>query len=272
VRVQEFLRWGIGERQWSGRTLDVYAWRVRAADKWLRDQGHLGLPRATAPQVREWWDSLPPTPASRNLARKAACNYGCWLVAVGRRAECPAASLPVWRQKLGAPRPLPPAERRRVLALAAASCTTGGVAIVLMLRLGLRIGETTTLRWSDWDGGWLYVTGKGGKVRQVPTPPLVVRVLQRWRAVCPSATWILPSPHGGPLGTNTLRARCYGLAPHCPHAYRHSLATELLEESGDVRLVQEILGHASLSSTQVYTQVTPSRMASAMRTLYDEAA
>lgn len=270
---REWLRWGVGERQWSAGTCEEYCWRVRACDRWLKDGGHWGVSRATAEQLHQWWDELPATASSRNLGRKAVCGYGCWQVATGKRRECPAKALPVWKQRPGLPRPLPPEEIHRVARLAESNVNPAGVAIAIMLYAGLRIAEVCSLRWADVSGDVLYVNGKGDRERQVPLHPALARVLRRWRPVCPSVVWVMPGRTGGPMSTGTLRTACYRIAPHRPHSYRHSAGTGLLTVSGDLRLVQEYLGHQNPSSTAIYTRVAQGRMAEAVAKLYrDEAA
>lgn len=199
-------------------------------------------------------------------------SYGSWLASTGRRASNPAEGIPVWRQHPGLPRPLPPEECRRLLAELTHRTDMFAVAVVLMLYTGTRNAETASLRWADWDGAhWLRVLGKGGKEREVPTPPPLVRSLQRWRAVCPSAVWIFPGAHG-PVHTATLRRHCMELTGVNPHRLRHHYATALLEESSDITVVQAALGHANIQQSLVYAQTSSRRLAEAADRLYGDAA
>ncbi len=139
--------------------------------------------------------------------------------------------------------------------------------LMLMYGAGLRIGEATSLspRSLD-DGGLLRVTGKGGKQRQVPLLPIVREAVLAYVAQCPHPLardgTLFVGARGGPIDPGTLRRavrvarRALGLPDSAsPHALRHSFASHLLAAGADLRSLQALLGHASLSSTQVYTAV-----------------
>ncbi len=145
-------------------------------------------------------------------------------------------------------------------------------ALTLIWGSGLRISEALGLRQSDAPlAEVIRVTGKGAKQREVPVLPATRQAVEHYRALCPHA----PARHdalflgarGGPLNPRLLQkamatARmALGLPPSAtPHALRHSFATQLLAAGGDLRAIQELLGHASLSSTQVYTGVDETRL------------
>ena len=139
--------------------------------------------------------------------------------------------------------------------------------LLLLYGAGLRIAEALSLKADALPlGDRLTVTGKGGKQRVVPLPPIVREAVADYAARCP---WPLPRDEalfrgakGGPLAQGmvqkaTARARrALGLPDSAtPHALRHSFATHLLGAGTDLRSLQELLGHASLGSTQIYTQV-----------------
>jgi integrase/recombinase XerC len=177
------------------------------------------------------------------------------------------------RIKKGLPRPVTPddaADLADTVASAAAESWIGArdrAVLLLMYGAGLRIAEALSLKGSDFPlGGTLIVTGKGNKQRVVPILPIVRAAVADYAARCP---WPLAKDQplfrgakGGPLGQGMVqkavaRARlALGLpASASPHALRHSFATHLLGAGADLRSVQELLGHASLSSTQIYTKV-----------------
>lgn len=264
---REFARWGHSERRWSENTAGQYVRRCRAAEQWIRDDGGPTLLRSRTDHLRAWWDTLPDTSTSRNQARKALVAFGDWLVATKRRRANPAADLPTWHQPRGLPRPLDPAEAERVRALVRQTVSPAGTAVALMLWCGLRIHETAEMGWRDYDGSWLRVCGKGGHVRRVPAPKEVQSILRRWRLACPSSAWVLPGMYG-PVSTGHLRRQVIALTGHAGHVYRHTAATALLHESGDLRLVQDFLGHADPATTAGYTKISPTRMAEAVELMY----
>jgi len=139
--------------------------------------------------------------------------------------------------------------------------------LLLLYGSGLRIGEALGLDGRDATGGdVLLVRGKGGKERGVPLLPLVNQAIDDYRATCPYELApggpLFVGVRGGRLGARTVQAgmarlrSALGLPPSAtPHALRHSFATHLLADGGDLRSIQELLGHASLTSTMRYTEV-----------------
>lgn len=139
--------------------------------------------------------------------------------------------------------------------------------LMVMYGMGLRISEVLALKASDLPlGDWLQVKGKGGKVRDVPVLDIVAEAVQNTADNCPFQPQddeaLFRSSRGGPLNARAVQRLIeelrikLGLAKHVtPHALRHSFATELLGGGGDLRAIQELLGHASLSTTQRYTDV-----------------
>ena len=177
------------------------------------------------------------------------------------------------RIKKGLPRPVTPDDAANladeVAALAADDWIGARDRAVLLLMYGggLRIAEALSLAASDLPlGDTLTVTGKGGKQRVVPLLPIVRQAVADYAKRCP---WpvagkepLFRGAKGGPLGQGMVqkamaRARvALGLPPTAtPHALRHSFATHLLGAGADLRSLQELLGHASLGSTQIYTKV-----------------
>ena len=116
----------------------------------------------------------------------------------------------------------------------------------------------------------LTVTGKGNKTRMVPLLPQVARLIAEYVALCPNLPPDGPlfvGARGGPLSPRVMQlamARLRGALglpdSATPHALRHSFATHLLARGGDLRAIQELLGHASLSTTQIYTAVDTERL------------
>jgi integrase/recombinase XerC len=157
--------------------------------------------------------------------------------------------------------------------------------LALLYGSGLRISEALGLKRADFGAGArdaITVTGKGRKQRMVPVLPQVQKLVADYVALCP---YDLPQDgplfvgaKGGPLSARVIQlamARlrgALGLAETAtPHALRHSFATHLLARGGDLRAIQELLGHASLATTQIYTEVDAERLIEAYRNAHPRA-
>jgi integrase/recombinase XerC len=187
------------------------------------------------------------------------------------------------RQKRTLPRPLTPDAARRVAdsgeSLDAEPWVAARNAAVfaLLYGSGLRISEALGLSRGEAPrsaNDALRVTGKGGKQRIVPVLPVVAGAIAEYLRLCP---W-QPGPsgplfvgvEGGRLNPRIVQRAMQGLRSALglpptatPHALRHSFATHLLANGGDLRAIQELLGHASLSTTQIYTEVDTDRLMAA---------
>ncbi|WP_340587701.1 tyrosine recombinase XerC [Erythrobacter alti] len=190
------------------------------------------------------------------------------------------------RIKKGLPRPITPDEAANMVASVTENASedwTGSrdaSVLLLMYGAGLRIAEALSLKASDLPlGETLVVTGKGSKQRVVPLLPVVRDAVASYAAACP---WPLSGDDllfrgvkGGPLSQGMVQKamararRALGLPDTAtPHALRHSFATHLLGSGADLRSLQELLGHASLGSTQIYTQVDAAKMLEAYRSAH----
>ena len=154
----------------------------------------------------------------------------------------------------------------------------------LLYGCGLRIAEALALSVADLPGGegtaMLRVTGKSGKTRLVPLLAPVAAAIADYRRRSPHVAdgpdWrVFRGSRGGPLDPGVFQREmrrmrgALGLpASATPHALRHAFATHLLEEGGDLRTIQELLGHASLSTTQIYTAVETTRLIDTHRTAH----
>ncbi|PNU04866.1 tyrosine recombinase XerC [Novosphingobium guangzhouense] len=243
---------GLGETDWQAlAALDAPALRA-----------HLAARRQ---------DGIGNVSAARELSALKA-----FLIFARGKAGIPQASAPRLkgpRLKKGLPRPVTPDEAVNLAAGVeedAAEPWIGSrdrAVLLLLYGAGLRIAEALSLTASALPlGETLVVTGKGGKQRVVPVLPIVRDAVADYVAKCP---WpmardqaLFRGAKGGPLAQGMVqravaRARVYlGLpASATPHALRHSFATHLLGAGADLRSLQELLGHASLGSTQIYTRV-----------------
>jgi len=177
------------------------------------------------------------------------------------------------RVKKGVPRPVSPDE---AVALAEDAGEGGGqpwigardfAVLLLLYGAGLRVGEAMGLTGDSLPlGETLRVTGKRGKTRVVPLIAPVREAIARYVALCPypmtADAPLFRGARGGPLSADLIRRAVRGARTRLglsdrttPHALRHSFATHLLGRGADLRSLQELLGHASLSSTQIYTAV-----------------
>jgi len=193
------------------------------------------------------------------------------------------------RIKKGLPRPVTPDDAANVadaVELSAAEAWIGArdrAVLLLMYGAGLRIAEALSLTGAHLPlGEVLTVTGKGGKQRVVPILPVVRAAVDDYAARCPwqpaAGEPLFRGAKGGPLGQGMVqkamaRARiALGLpATATPHALRHSFATHLLGAGADLRSLQELLGHASLGSTQIYTKVDAATLLETYRAAHPRA-
>ncbi len=186
------------------------------------------------------------------------------------------------RIKKGLPRPISAGDARATSTVAVRAgearepwiLARDAAVFALLYGAGLRISEALSLTRGDAPRSTretLTILGKGGKVRQVPVLPQIVRGIEDYLALVP---WKMPADgplfvgaKGGPLSPRIIQLAMEGLRgalglpeTATPHALRHSFATHLLARGGDLRTIQELLGHASLSTTQVYTQVDTAKL------------
>jgi integrase/recombinase XerD len=160
-------------------------------------------------------------------------------------------------------------------------CPTGmrnRVALQIMYRAGLRVSEVCNLSIDDVDleNGFIYVQqGKNRKDRYVPMDDETIEWCQKWLAIRPDSEYFFCTLNGGRLSDRYLREVCYRISKKkgvyindnhrkkkvSPHVFRHTCATELLEDGLTIRDVQEVLGHSNLNTTMIYTSVRPEALA-----------
>jgi len=160
-----------------------------------------------------------------------------------------------------------------------------GAVLSLLYGAGLRISEALGLQRRDAPVAGIdtvTVTGKGGKMRSVPVIPPIQRAVETYLQLCPYAIPpegpLFVGARGGPLSPRIIQLAveelrgALGLPDSAtPHALRHSFATHLLAKGGDLRGIQELLGHASLSTTQLYTKVDAARLMDAFNAAHPRA-
>jgi len=273
--VELFLAMLAAERGAAANTLAAYRRDLEGAEEVLGD-----LTRADGPALAglgQAWAGLAPA----SLARKCSALrqfYG-FLVDEGMREDDPSPALPRPRTRRPLPRLLSHEEVERMLGRAEEEAAGGTPAALRMLALlellygsGLRASELVSLPLAavPRDAPFLHVTGKGGQQRLVPVSTRAAQALARWRAVRPGGgTRLFPSSSAqGHLTRVRLFQLLRELATRAgiaaekvsPHVLRHAFATHLLEGGADLRVLQTLLGHADIATTQIYTHVEAARL------------
>ncbi len=270
------------ERRMAAKTLEAYSRDLSQFGQFLKD--HLGAPASVADLASLTVSDFRSFMArrrnsgveSRTLARQLSAIRSFFRFAE-RNGHFNNPALSALRSpKLAhsVPKPLNIAAARQVAAgdVLSTSETPKWVeardraVLTLLYACGLRISEAIGLTLAQSRSTPLVITGKGGKARIAPVLPRVREVLDAYLALCPFP--LKPSEpmfrglRGGPLNARNIQLlieRMRGVLnlpdTATPHALRHSFATHLLGNGADLRVIQELLGHASLSSTQIYTEV-----------------
>jgi len=221
--------------------------------------------------------------APTSLRRRAAAIRGFYRFAFGEGLipTDVAAHLDLPRMPRLLPETLTRAETERLLGAPPADALLDRALLELLYAAGLRISEALRLDLEDisLDGAFVRVIGKGDRERLVPVGEVALDALRAWLAGARSA--LVAAHHvapvrGGPMflgrsGRRLARQQAWAIVKRAaaaaglsgrvsPHTLRHSFATHLLEGGADLRIVQELLGHASISTTQLYTHVTGERI------------
>ena len=259
------------------KTVDAYRRDLRALGDWLG-----GPPsKATHDDLERWLAELRAAGLSpATIARRVAAvrSFFRHLVLLGARTDSPAAALELPRRRRKLPRTLSPAEAQRLIEAASGSTPRmmrDRALVELLYGAGLRVSEAVGLDRTgvDLEQRLVRCTGKGNKERVVPVGRHAVEALRRYLA---HGRPYLDKRHRPELflnaqGGGLTRAGAFlilrrlagraGLEPERvhPHLLRHSFATHLLEGGADLRSVQEMLGHADLGTTELYTHVSDRR-------------
>lgn len=283
-QIEAFLEMMAVERDASPHTLAAYGRDLADAESALTSDG--GLMQAPAEAVEAWFADLSRRGLSAATAarrRSSVRQFYRFALAEGWRADDPSRRLDAPRQGRPLPKSLSRDEIDRLLAAAAARDAAAGLRLVALVELayasGLRVSELLGLKVEAVrrDPAYLIVRGKGGKERLAPLNPAARAALKAWltardarrKPEAPDSPWLFPS--SGRSGHLTPRrfaqlldeaAVAAGLDPArvSPHVLRHAFATHLLEGGADLRVVQTLLGHADIATTQIYTHVATDRL------------
>ena len=299
ARAEEFLAWLAVERGRSPRTIEAYRRDLLRYSRHLAARG-CSLDDAAATDVVAFVrsaqsDGLAAASVTRMLVSVRGLHR--FLEAEGHRGDDPTADVEIPSLPRGLPKALPVA---RIASLMDAVVGDDPVArrdravLEVLYGTGCRISEAGSLSLGDVDlhDGLVRVTGKGARERIVPLGRCAAGALERWlapegRGALEPEFWarrgdaeaVVPQPRGGrsaPPGpvaggaAGTADAAGIG-SLLTPHVLRHSCATHMLDGGADIRFVQEMLGHASISTTQIYTRVSTERLRRVYRSAHPRA-
>lgn len=281
-RYGDLVEWSLDEfgRQLtaaSSATRSAYGSDLAAFAEWAERAGAAGPDAVTRVMLRRYLAYLATRRyARRSIARKVAAlrRYFRWQVKRGGVRVDPTRGLSAPKGEGRLPRVLSRAQVETLLEPAPAGPTElrDRAVLELLYGSGLRVSELCGLAPGDLDlaRGTVTVWGKGSKQRQVPMSAPSVEAVRRWLSDGRPALAGPESPadaaflnaRGRRLGTRDVRRILdrHSPSPTHPHALRHTFATHLLDGGADLRAVQEMLGHASLQTTQVYTHVSKERL------------
>ena len=268
--VAEFLRHLEVERQGSAHTLDAYRRDLAALQAWADRQGQdlvaLDSHALRAFVAAEHRRGLSPKSLQRRLS--ACRSLYRWLLKQGRIAASPTEAVRAPKAPRKLPQVLDVDEAVQLVEVAtdAPLGRRDRALLELFYSSGLRLSEGCALKWRDLDfeQGLVSVLGKGNKQRIVPVGSHACSALRDWRAESGGTDEapVFPGRGGKPLTPRAVQLRFKQLAMKQgvlkrihPHLLRHSFASHVLESSGDLRGVQELLGHADIATTQIYTHL-----------------
>ena len=300
--LDDFVMYLAAERGFSGNTVRSYRSDLGQLSLFARSRGVDEADHITLELLRDWlWQGSQAGLARSTLARRSAAVRGLtvWLAKTGQVSVDAASRLKSPRADHHLPRVLTGAQMDAMLAALAVRAAADApdairdlAVIELLYASALRVSEVIGLdrKSLDLERLTVRVTGKGSKERIVPFGVPAKRAIERYCAVArpvlrgdttaATATTdaLFLSGRGARLGTRavyTLVSRLLssipGSGPSGPHALRHTAATHLLDGGADLRAVQEMLGHASLGTTQIYTHVSAERLKESYRSAHPRA-
>jgi integrase/recombinase XerD len=274
--TEAFLAMLAAERGAALNTLAAYRRDLEGAEEAISDLA--AAPRDAVASLAGEWASLAPA----SVARKASAlrQFFGFAVDEGWRRDDPSGALPAPRTRRPLPKVLGHDQIAALFARAEEEAAGDDPKAVRQLALiellygsGLRATELVALPLSavPRDAPFLTITGKGGATRLVPVGARALEALARWvmqRPVLPASRYLFPSKAGAHLSRVRLFQLIKALAGRAgldpamlsPHVLRHAFATHLLEGGADLRVLQTLLGHADISTTQIYTHVDAARL------------
>ena len=283
-QIEAFLEMMAVERDASPHTLSAYGRDLADAETWLGDAG--GLMGASQEAIEAWFADLSHRGLSAATAarrRSSVRQFYRFALGEGWRADDPSRRIDAPKQGRSLPKTLSRDEIEALLTAAGAADSAAGLRLVALVEMayasGLRVSELLGLKVEAVrrDPAYLIVRGKGGKERLAPLNAAARASIKAWLAArdaarkpnMPDSAWLFPS-HGktghltprrfAQLLDQAALAANIDPARVSPHVLRHAFATHLLEGGADLRVVQTLLGHADISTTQIYTHVATDRL------------
>jgi integrase/recombinase XerC len=300
AEARRWLSYIAHERRLSPKTLEAYSHDVAGFLSFMTE--HLGTKAALkdlaslepadvrAYLARRRRDGIEPRTLMRALA--AARSFARFLEREGRGKVAALSAVRTPKIARSLPKPLSAKSARAVADPASRAgeerepwvLARDAAVLALLYGSGLRISEALGIlrRDAPTEGGQVTVTGKGNKTRMVPVLPQVAKAIAEYISLCPFNVKgdepLFRGEKGGPLSPRVVQLAmermrgALGLPDTAtPHALRHSFATHLLARGGDLRSIQELLGHASLATTQIYTAVDSASLVEAYRAAHPRA-
>lgn len=283
-QIEAFLEMMAVERDASPHTLSAYGRDLADAEVWLSDAG--GLMGASQEAVEAWFADLSRRGLSAATAarrRSSVRQFYRFALGEGWRTDDPSRRIDAPKQGRSLPKTLSRDEIEALLTAAGAAESAAGLRLVALVEMayasGLRVSELLALKVEAVrrDPAYLIVRGKGGKERLAPLNAAARQAIKAWldardaarKPNTPDSVWLFPS-HGktghltprrfAQLLDQAAQAANIDPARVSPHVLRHAFATHLLEGGADLRVVQTLLGHADISTTQIYTHIANDRL------------
>ena len=276
--IREYLSYVRVEKGLAKNTIESYEGDLAKLRAWT-DKNGFDLVRLTRQDLREWMIDLGRTKLSENSKRRLISvlrGFYKFLMIDGYIKKSPAEDLDAPQKGLYLPKFLNQNDIELLLAAPDVSNEIGlrdRAVLELMYACGLRVSEVASLQIQniDLDAGILTCTGKGSKTRRVPVGSSAVEWLKSYLALRRKKENIeiqnlFVTSLGRPINRQIIfifvkeyAERC-GLEDVSPHTLRHTFATHLVQNSADIRSVQQMLGHADISTTQIYTHMTDAHL------------
>ncbi|MFO1013697.1 MAG: tyrosine recombinase [Caulobacteraceae bacterium] len=289
--AEAFLEMMAAERAAAANTLKAYAKDLEEASGFLASRGR-DLSNAAAEDIEAWFSDLAArglSPATAARRRASVRQFYRFVLGEGWRTDDPSRRVEAPKRGRPLPKVLTRDEVNALIAAATEKDGAAGLRLACMVELtyasGFRISELLALPLTAVarDPAYVIVRGKGGKERLAPLNSAAREAVKAYLPVrktffakgLKDSPWLFPSRGAG--GRLTARrfaqlldeaARAAGIDPEkvSPHVLRHAFATHLLEGGADLRVVQTLLGHSDIATTQIYTHVAQDRLAEVVKT------